>query len=119
MKPWYGALAMSLSSVFVVMNALRLNLFNSLKNKNNRKAIDFDINSITKKEDNNMKEVISVEGMMCKMCVKHVEEACLKIDGVLSAKADLDKKEVVVETNKDNLRNALVDSINNAGYQAK
>lgn len=119
MKPWYGALAMSLSSVFVVMNALRLNLFNPLKNKNNRKAIDFDINSITKKEDNNMKEVISVEGMMCKMCVKHVEEACLKIDGVLSAKADLDKKEVVVETNKDDLRNALIDSINNAGYQAK
>lgn len=119
MKPWYGALAMSLSSVFVVMNALRLNLFNPLKNKNNRKAIDFDINSITKKEDNNMKEVISVEGMMCKMCVKHVEEACLKIDGVLSAKADLDKKEVVVETNKDDIRNALIDSINNAGYQAK
>ena len=119
MKPWYGALAMSFSSVFVVMNALRLNLFNPLKNKNNRKTIDFDINSITKKEDNNMKEVISVEGMMCKMCVKHVEEACLKIDGVLSAKADLDKKEVFVETNKDNLRNALIDSINNAGYQAK
>ena len=53
------------------------------------------------------------------MCVKHVEEACLKIEGVESAKADLDKKEVVVETKKDNLRQALVNAINEAGYKAE
>ena len=118
MKPWYGALAMSLSSLFVVLNALRLNLYNPLKNSNNKKTIEFNSNLIKKKEKDNVTIRINVEGMMCKMCVKHVEEACLSIEGVKSAKANLDDKSVVVEASND-LKNELVEAIKKAGYEAK
>ena len=60
---------------------------------------------------------IIVEGMMCKNCARHVEEACLKTAGVFKAKVDLDKK--VVEVKGDNLNiDAIKANINLAGYKA-
>ncbi len=123
MKPYYGALAMSLSSLFVCLNALRLNLYNPNKHKEASKKININLdellNKYKKKEKENkyMKEIIKVEGMMCNMCKAHVEKACLSIEGVKSAVASLDDKNVTIEfenCNIDDVKKAIVD----AGYKA-
>ncbi len=125
LKPWYGALAMSFSSVFVVLNALRLNLFDATKKSNIRSQIklddDFIDDIITKEEDNDNMEklVIEVEGMMCERCKKHVEDACMKIEGVAKADANLKKKNVTVKYEGNVSKDDLVKSIVEAGYEAK
>ncbi len=70
MKPVYGAAAMALSSFFVCMNALRLNLV----------KLTF---SVDKKEEKTMKKTLSVEGMMCQHCEGRVKKALEEIPGVL------------------------------------
>ena len=111
MEPMYGSIAMSLSSVSVVLNALTINFFK------------------IKKTDNQMKEgeemfgnktmVIDVDGMMCNNCVKHVEEACLKLNGVKKAKADLKNKNVTITYKGEIEKQEVVKAIIDAGYQAK
>ncbi len=105
-EPMYGAIAMSISSVSVVLNALTINLFN--------------FNKKEKKEKIKMKKIIiDVDGMMCKHCKAHVEEACMKVCGVNEAVASLDAKNVTVSCNDNVTKEALIDAINNAGYSAK
>lgn len=63
------------------------------------------------------KLVINVDGMMCKMCKKHVEEACLSFANVTSAEASLEDKNVIVcGENLDS--EALKKKIREAGYEA-
>ena len=118
MKPWYGAAAMSLSSVTVCLNALRLNLVNISKEKKNNVKI-FDLNNILNSSYNDNKElIIRVDGMMCENCVKHVEDACKKANNVIDAKASLDDNNVVV-TYKDDLNtDDVINNIIEAGYTA-
>lgn len=84
LKPWMGAMAMSLSSVSVVLNALRINLLKLDKGaQNERKA----------KEEKKMTTYrIAIDGMMCEMCAKHVREA-LQIEGLRNVVVDLKNKE--------------------------
>ncbi len=65
-----------------------------------------------------MKSVLKVYGMMCKHCAKHVEEACLKVEGVKEAQVNLENNEVVVEGDNVSL-DLLRDSITKAGYTPK
>jgi len=109
--PIYGSIAMSISSVSVVLTALTINLF---KVKNNKKEI---IKEERKVEEKMEKTVINVEGMMCMHCAKHVEEACLKVEGVKTAKVDLDKKNVTLEGDNIDI-NKVKENINQAGYKA-
>ena len=122
LKPWYGSLAMSFSSLFVVLNALRLNLFNLNKKSNVKKKIeldeDFIKNIIIKEEDNMEKIVINVEGMMCNHCKMHVEKACMSVAGAKEAEANLKKNNVVVKYESEIDKDALVKAINDAGYKA-
>ena len=114
MEPMYGAIAMSISSVSVVLNALTINLF---------KIKHSDIIDIDEKGDedmfNNKIIEIDVEGMMCENCVRHVEEACKKIDGVKGAKASLENKKVNVKCKNNVDKDILIKAINEAGYKAK
>jgi Cu2+-exporting ATPase len=74
LSPMFGAAAMSLSSVCVVMNALRLN-FVKIKNRSSV-VFDEDENKKQKKEsDEKMKKIIKIEGMMCPRCEAHVKKA--------------------------------------------
>lgn len=67
-----------------------------------------------------MKEIIiNVEGMMCPHCVRHVQEACLSIDGVKEATASLEKRNVTVKAENKVNDTDLVEAITKAGYTAK
>ena len=118
MKPWYGALAMSLSSVCVVLNALRLNMINPYKINDNRKSVDILLDDILK-EDNMKTVILNVSGMMCIKCKAHVEEACKKTSGVISAEANLEKKNVSITYNDDINIDEIKKNITEAGYEVK
>ena len=91
LQPMFGALAMSLSSFCVVTNALRLNLFrlHEAKHDKHRQPVTLpdeftaapqETNTATdhKEEKTMYKTTVTVEGMMCHMCEKHVNEALSK-----------------------------------------
>ena len=95
MKPMYGAAAMALSSFFVCMNALRLNLVDPHRAGSERKekAIPADAlvqiaSAMKTKEETTMKKVLKVEGMMCAHCEARVKKALEAVPGVESAVAD-------------------------------
>ena len=102
LNPMVGSLAMSFSSVFVVLNALTINLF---KIKREKKE-EVKMNSIT----------IGVGGMMCKHCKAHVEEACKKVSNVMDAVASLEDKNVMVTYQGEINVEAIKESIKQAGY---
>ncbi len=64
-----------------------------------------------------MTKKLLIEGMSCGHCVKHVEDALKELDGVVSAKADLDGKNAVVELNQDIADDVFREAIEEAGYE--
>ncbi len=123
LSPWMGAAAMSLSSVTVVLNALRLNLFHPYKETRKcglRKSLPphFVKPNLNPKEDKEMTIQIRVEGMMCEHCVNHVKEALEHVDGVKEAKVSLATKSASVTTAKEIPAASLIQAVNQAGYKA-
>lgn len=108
LSPMFGAAAMSLSSLFVVSNALRLRFFHSLKKGKVQTE-----NIQEKKEEKNM-YTMKIEGMMCPHCQAAVTKALEALEGT-KAEVNLEKKEAYVETGleKETLKKAVED----AGYQ--
>lgn len=112
LSPMIGSAAMSLSSVCVVSNALRLRRF--------RDEYAY-INNADKPQeriDVKMTKTVNVEGMMCMHCVAHVQKALEEVEGVSSVQVDLEKETAVCTLSAEVSDEALSSAVEKAGYKA-
>ena len=101
LNPMFGAAAMSLSSVCVVTNALRLNFLKLHPESKTAKTITNTPKTITIKEENTMKKTMKIEGMMCGHCEATVKKCLEEIDGVTSAEVSHTNGTAVVTLSAD------------------
>ncbi len=115
LNPMIAAACMSLSSLFVVGNALRITFFRKGK-KHAAGAGNTETENNDKKEDTAVKKTLHVDGMMCEHCVMHVTKALEGVEGVEKAEVSLKKKTAVVEMQPGTDVNALAAAVADAGY---
>ena len=131
LTPSLAALAMSLSSVTVVGNALRLNGFYPgliAKVKHNRSASSEKTEATLLQNENKkqidaeekvMTKILYVDGMMCEKCEMHVTRALESIEGVKVSRIEREQKIVAVELSREVTDEILREAVEKAGYKVE
>ena len=119
LSPMLGSAAMSLSSVCVVGNALRLRFFRDRGRaaENGEQANSAGQLPANTKGANDMKKVLKIKGMMCAHCEAHVKKALEALDGVKSAAPDHKKGVALVELTENVPDEVLAKAVADAGYE--
>ena len=128
LNPMFGAAAMSLSSFFVVSNALRLNFFDPHDPRHDKAKAEVTLPSLSEgkeqdinpktiqTEETTMKKTIYIDGMMCPHCQAHVEKALGARADVSAVEVSLEEKKAVVTLTQPADDASLMATVKDAGY---